>query len=83
HLCRPGRTGTPLRAACERLGRVAHLLAKALLEPPDRILVAVRQAAGVHGALVAAPARREAVRVPSFDAETARRPARKRARAAR
>lgn len=77
HLCPPLRGAARVRAAFERLGATARLLARALAEPPDRILVALRHAAGVHGFLLAAPARGVVAAVPSFDPEVARKPRRR------
>ena len=58
----------------------AHLLEAALLEPPDRILTALRHAAGVRGALVAVPERGKVAAVPSFDPDVSRHPRRGRRR---
>jgi hypothetical protein len=82
HLCPPLRDPARLRAGFERLRRTAHLLANALQEPPDRILTALRHAAGVRGALVAVPDRGAVAAVPTFDLDLARRP-RRRPRAGR
>jgi len=68
HLCPPLRAEA-VRAGFERLGRTAHALERALAEPPERILTALRQAAGVRGLLAAAGERSGAVLVPSFDPE--------------
>jgi len=70
HVC-PPFPAEALVAGVERLGRTGRALEKALAEPPDRILVALRQAAGVRAVLAAAPARSGAVMVPSFDDEAA------------
>ena len=75
HLCPPLRDAGRLREGLDRLRRTAQLLAAALQEPPDRILVALRHAAGVRGALVAVPERGKVAIVPSFE-----RPDRKRRR---
>jgi hypothetical protein len=80
HLCPPLRDPRRVHAAFDALKRTAHLMARALAEPEDRILVALRHAAGVRGLLVAAPDRGAVAAVPSFDPETAARPGRRRAR---
>jgi hypothetical protein len=71
HLCPPLRGPRRVHEAFEGLRRTAHVLSAALLEPPDRLLVAVRHAAGVRGLLAVSTARRAPVAVPSFDAEVA------------
>jgi hypothetical protein len=76
HLCVPPREPARVREAMDRLRATARLLARALLEPPDRILLALRQAGGVRGTLVARRGRDDVAAVPSFDAEVARNPRR-------
>jgi hypothetical protein len=80
HLCPPLRDAERVREELGRLQRTAHLLARALQEPPERILTALRHAAGVQGVLAAAPRRGAVAAVPSFDPEVSRRPQRRRAR---
>lgn len=80
HLCPPLRGAARLREGLDRLRRTAHLLGNALQEPPDRILTALRHAAGVRGALVAVPERGRVAAVPSFDPEVSRHPRRRRSR---
>ncbi len=58
-------------AGFETLRRCSHVLARALLEPSDRVLVAVRHAAGVQGVLAVSSPRRTPVAVPSFDPDVA------------
>jgi hypothetical protein len=77
HLCPPLRDPRRVHAAFDTLKRTAHLVARALGEPEDRILVALRHAAGVRGLLAVAPDRGAVVAVPSFDPEVARRPRRR------
>jgi len=67
HLCPPLRAAARVREGFDRLRRTAHVLAKALQEPPDRILTALRHAAGVRGVLSAAPERGAVAAVPSFE----------------
>ncbi len=67
HLCPPLRDPARVREGFDRLRRTAHVLGKALQEPPDRILTALRHAAGVRGVLAAAPERGAVAAVPSFD----------------
>jgi hypothetical protein len=76
HLCPPLRGPRRVRAAFDRLRATAHLLAKALLEPPDGILLALRHAAGVQGTLVAARSRTDVAAVPSFEEDVRRKPRR-------
>jgi hypothetical protein len=83
HVCPPLRDPARLREGLDRLRRTAHLLEAALREPPDRILGALRHAAGVRGALVAVRERAKVAAVPSFDPEVARHPGRGRGRARR
>jgi hypothetical protein len=69
-----------VREGFDRLRRTAHLLEAALQEPPDRILIALRHAAGVRGALLAVPDRGKVAAVPSFDPDVSRHPRRGRTR---
>jgi hypothetical protein len=78
HVCPPLRDARRVREGFDRLRRTAHLVEAALKEPPDRILAALRHAAGVRGALLAVPERGSVAAVPSFDPEVARRPRRRR-----
>jgi hypothetical protein len=67
HLCPPLRGAERVRAGFEALRRTAQALSRALAEPPDRVLVAVRHAAGVQGLLAVSAPRHSPVAVPSFD----------------
>jgi hypothetical protein len=80
HVCPPLRDPARVREGLDRLRRTGQLLAAALQEPPDRILTALRHAAGVRGALLAVPERGKVAAVPSFDREVARHPRRGRDR---